>query len=100
MLPQWVVHRSPRYYDDPETFDPDRWLPERARERPRFAFFPFGGGPRICIGKQFSLLESKLILAAIAEEFELERIDDGPLELRPSLTMHPQNPVRMRLQPR
>lgn len=100
MLPQWVVHRSPRYYDDPETFDPDRWLPERARERPRFAFFPFGGGPRICIGKQFSLLESKLILAAIAQEFELERIDDGPLELRPSLTMHPQNPVRMRLQPR
>jgi cytochrome P450 len=100
MLPQWVVHRSPRYYDDPETFDPDRWLPERARERPRFAFFPFGGGPRICIGKQFSLLESKLILAAVASEFELERVDDEPLELRPSLTMHPRNPVRMRLTPR
>lgn len=97
MLPQWVVHRSERWYDDPDTFDPDRWRPERARERPRFAFFPFGGGPRICIGKQFSLLESKLILATIADRFELERVDEEPLELRPSLTMHPRNPVRMRL---
>ncbi|MES3516428.1 MAG: cytochrome P450 [Natronomonas sp.] len=100
MLPQWVVHRSPRYYDDPEAFDPDRWLPERSADRPRFAFFPFGGGPRICIGKQFSLLESKIILATIASEFELERVDDGPLELRPSLTMHPQNPLEMRLHSR
>ena len=97
MLPQWVVHRSDRWYDDPESFDPDRWLDDRTEDRHRFAFFPFGGGPRICIGKQFSLLESKLILATMANRFELERVDDGPLELRPSLTMHPRDPVRMRL---
>ncbi|QLD91100.1 cytochrome P450 [Natronomonas salina] len=97
MLPQWVVHRSDRWYDDPEAFDPDRWLDDRTEDRHRFAFFPFGGGPRICIGKQFSLLESKLILATVASRFELERVDDGPLELRPSLTMHPRDPVRMRL---
>ena len=97
MLPQWVVHRSDRWYDDPEAFDPDRWLDDRADGRHRFAFFPFGGGPRICIGKQFALLESKLILATVASRFELDRVDDGPLELRPSLTMHPRDPVRMRL---
>lgn len=100
MLPQWAVHRSDRWYDDPERFDPDRWAPQRARDRPRFAFFPFGGGPRICIGKQFSLVEAKLILAAVAAEYELDRVDDDPLQLRPSLTMHPQTPVRMRLESR
>jgi cytochrome P450 len=100
MLPQWVVHRSPRYYDDPETFDPGRWRPDRANDRPTYAFFPFGGGPRICIGKQFSLLEARLILGVLCRRFELHRVDDSPIELRPSLTMHPENPVEMELRPR
>ncbi|MFC7097047.1 cytochrome P450 [Halobaculum marinum] len=96
MLPQWVVHRSPRWYDDPLTFDPDRWAPERARERPRFAYFPFGAGPRHCIGKQFSLLEAKLILATVGRAFDFEY--EGPeLDLRGSLTMHPNHPVPLRL---
>ncbi len=96
MLPQWVVHRSPRWYDDPETFDPGRWRPERRSERPRFAFFPFGGGPRHCIGKAFSLMEAKLILARVCSQHRLEY--EGPeLSLRGSLTMHPNHPVPMRV---
>ena len=100
MLPQWVVHRSPRYWDDPEAFDPDRFSPERSANRPRFAYFPFGGGPRHCIGKQFSMAEAKVIAATVAREFRLRRVDDGPLELRGSLTMHPTEPVEMRIEAR
>src|SRR5262249_34972946 len=67
-LSQWVMHRDPRYYPDPQRFDPDRWLPERVAERPKMSYFPFGGGPRVCIGNSFSMLESVLLLATIARE--------------------------------
>ncbi|MFC5277541.1 cytochrome P450 [Halorubrum rubrum] len=99
MCSQWVVHRSSRWYDDPETFDPSRWTPERRSARPRFAYFPFGGGPRHCIGKAFSLLEAKLILACVCSRYELDY--EGPdLSLRGSLTMHPDHPVPMRIRER
>ena len=99
MCSQWVVHRSSRWYDDPDAFDPDRWLPERRSARPRFSYFPFGGGPRHCIGKAFSLLEAKLILASVCSRYELDY--EGPeLSLRGSLTMHPNHPVPMRLRER
>ncbi|WP_049985558.1 cytochrome P450 [Halobellus rufus] len=100
MLSQWATHRSERWYDDPEAFDPDRWLPERRAERPRFAYFPFGGGPRHCIGKHLSMLEAKLILGTVAQRYELDYVGDGPLELRGSLTMHPADPMEMRLRAR
>jgi cytochrome P450 len=100
MLSQWVTHRSDRWYDDPERFDPDRWRPERRADRPRFSYFPFGGGPRHCIGKHLSMLEAKLILATVAREYELEYTREGPLDLRGSLTMHPQEPVAMRVRSR
>ncbi|WP_435097817.1 cytochrome P450 [Halorubrum sp. N11] len=99
MLSQWVVHRSSRWYDDPNAFDPDRWKPKRRSQRPRFAYFPFGGGPRHCIGKAFSLLEAKLILAEVCSQYDLEY--EGPdLSLRGSLTMHPNHPVPMRIHER
>ncbi|GAB3420654.1 cytochrome P450 [Haloparvum alkalitolerans] len=99
MLPQWVVHRSDRWYDDPEAFDPGRWTPERSADRPRFAFFPFGGGPRHCIGRGFSLLEAKIILATVCSRYRLDY--EGPaLSLRGSLTMHPEGPVTMRVRER
>ena len=97
MLSQWAVHRSPRYWDDPLEFDPDRWLDERADDRPRFAYFPFGGGPRFCIGKQLSLLEARLILGTVCQEYRLEYERDEPFDLRGSLTMHPRQPMEMRL---
>ena len=99
MLPQWVIHRSPRWYDEPDAFDPERWTSQRRRSRPRFAFFPFGGGPRHCIGKSFSLLEAKIVLACVCSEHELAY--EGPdLGLRGSLTMHPDHPVPMRVHER
>jgi cytochrome P450 len=100
MLPQWVVHRSDRFYDDPEAFDPERWRPERRSARPRFSYFPFGGGPRHCIGKQFSLLEAKLILGTVAQRYSLSYAREEPFDLRGSLTMHPEEPMRMRLDAR
>jgi len=100
MIPQWGVHRSERYWDDPGTFDPERFSPERRADRPRFAFFPFGGGPRHCIGKHLSLLEAKVIIATVASEYSLEFEGETPLELLPSLTMHPRQEMTMHLRER
>jgi cytochrome P450 len=97
MLPQWAVHRSERYWDSPLEFDPDRWLDDRADDRPRFAFFPFGGGPRFCIGKQLSLLEARLILGTVCQQYRLEYQGDEPFDLRGSLTMHPRQAMSMRV---
>jgi len=95
MLSQWAVHRSPRWWDDPDTFDPERWRQERVNERPSFAYFPFGGGPRHCIGKHLAKLEAQLILARTASQYELESRRQGRLEFRPSLTMHPKDGMPM-----
>jgi cytochrome P450 len=100
MLPQWAVHRSPRFWEEPDTFDPGRWHPDRVRDRPRFAYFPFGGGPRHCIGKHLAKLEAQLILARTASQYELETVRDRPLEFRPSLTMHPKDGMPMRVRER
>ncbi|AUV83790.1 cytochrome P450 [Salinigranum rubrum] len=97
MLSQWAVHRSSRYWDAPLEFDPDRWLDERADARHRFAYFPFGGGPRFCIGKQLSLLEARLIMGTVCQQYRLEYTRDEPFDLRGSLTMHPRQPMEMRL---
>ena len=100
MIPQWGVHRSERFYEDPETFDPERFRPERAKERPRFAYFPFGGGPRHCIGKHLAMLEAQLIVARTAQEYELDFLGETPLELLPSLTAHPRQEMEMRVHER
>ena len=100
MCPQWAVHRSPRWWTEPERFDPDRWTRDRAAGRPRFAHFPFGGGPRHCIGKQFSLLEAKVILATVGREYRLDYLGNGDLDLQGSLTMHPEHGMPMRVERR
>ncbi len=100
MLPQWAVHRSDRYYDDPGRFDPERWRPERAGDRQRFAYFPFGGGPRHCIGKHLAMLEAQLIIALVASQYRLDFCGETPLELLPSLTVHPREEIRMRVDER
>ncbi|MFC7133495.1 MULTISPECIES: cytochrome P450 [Salinibaculum] len=95
MLSQWAVHRSPRWWDDPDSFRPERWQREQTSERPSFAYFPFGGGPRHCIGKHLAKLEAQLIIARTASQFELETNRPGRLEFRPSLTMHPKDGMPM-----
>ena len=100
MLPQWAVHRSERHWNDPERFDPDRWTRERSRGRHRFAYFPFGGGPRHCIGKHLAMLEAQLIVATVASEYHLEFTGDTPIELQPTLTAHPRGEMSMRVEAR
>jgi cytochrome P450 len=85
MTSQWAVQRLPQYFISPDEFRPERWLNGETQDLPRHAFFPFGGGPRVCIGQSFAMMESVLILAAIARCFRL--IPPPDLELRPSVTM-------------
>ncbi|UPV76830.1 cytochrome P450 (plasmid) [Halorussus limi] len=98
MLSQWAMHRSDRYWENPDAFDPDRWT--RDADRPRFAYFPFGGGPRHCIGKHLAKLEAKLILTRTAQQYRLEYTRDDEPELWPTLTMHPRNGMPMRVHER
>ncbi|WP_115863965.1 cytochrome P450 [Halorussus litoreus] len=93
MLSQWAMHRSERHWDRPDEFDPDRWT--RSSDRSRFAYFPFGGGPRHCIGKHLAKLEAKLILARTAQQYRLEYAREDEPELLPSLTMHPRDGMPM-----
>jgi cytochrome P450 len=88
MLP-WVTHRHPKLWENPETFDPDRFLPERERERPRFAWFPFGGGPRQCIGNQFALMELVLVLATLLQRVRLELAPGRAFTPAPAITLRP-----------
>jgi len=96
----YVTHRHPDFWDQPERFDPDRFTPERVAERHPFAYFPFGGGPRACVGKQFAMLEGQLILAMLAQRFRLARADDRPVRPEPILTLRPAEPIGMRFEPR
>ena len=97
---QWVVHRDPRWYEDPEAFRPERWADDLERRLPRCAYFPFGDGPRICIGQQFALTEAVLVLATVARNYRLTLVSDEPLELVASITMRPRRGVTMRVQHR
>lgn len=94
------MHRDPRWFDEPQAFRPERWEGNLAKHLPRFAFLPIGGGPRICIGNRFALMEAVLILATVAQRFRLEWQGDNPIELMPSITLRPKGGVWVRLVPR
>jgi cytochrome P450 len=88
-LPQWAVHRSPRWYDRPEEFRPDRWTDEFRRDLPKFAYFPFSGGPRACVGTHFVWFESAVILGYLAQHFRFSLPDDQPVLPYEGLTLVP-----------
>jgi cytochrome P450 len=92
----WVTHRHPGFWEDPERFDPERFAPEREAERHRHAYFPFGAGPRACIGQYFSMLEAVIALAVIAQHYELVSLTQS-VPLAPRITLHPAAPVPCRL---
>lgn len=100
MMWPWIVHRDPRFYDAPDELRPERWTPAFERALPNEAFFPFGAGQRHCIGAQFAMMESKLVVATILQRFRLELVSDEPLRFLLSITARPSRPVRMRLAPR
>ena len=93
---QWVMHRDARFWPSPERFDPDRWLQED-KSRPKFAYFPFGAGPRQCIGESFAWMEGVLLLATLTQRFSAELRPGYRLRLRAAITLRPKDPVPMRL---
>ncbi|MFE9258783.1 cytochrome P450 [Streptomyces sp. NPDC006879] len=96
MVAPWVIHRNPAYWPEPERFRPDRFTSQAEQDRPRYAWLPFGGGPRACIGQHFSMLESTLALAMILQSFELEAVDrEVPVET--GITLRAKGPARARL---
>jgi len=95
LMSQYVMHRDERWFPDPERFDPDRFTPERQAERPKFAYFPFGGGPRVCIGEQFAWMEGVILLATIAQRWRLRLVPGHPVALQPIITLRPKHGIRM-----
>lgn len=100
MVCPWVTHRLPEHWPDPERFDPDRFEPARSAARPRHAYFPFAGGPHQCIGNEFALTEGVVALALIAQRFDVELVDPGPVPPRVVFTITPKTPIRVRVRDR
>jgi cytochrome P450 len=98
LIAPWLMHRDARFFEDPLRFDPDRFLPEREAKIPKFAYMPFGGGRRICIGNQFALMEGQIILHTIGQHIRsMELLSDKPIELEPYITLRPKGGVHLRL---
>jgi len=97
VISPWVVHRDGRGFEDPEAFRPELWENDLARRLPRFAYFPFGGGPRVCIGNRFALMEAKLVLAVAVQRFRFAATAETSLTLMPSATLRPRQGVRLQL---
>jgi cytochrome P450 len=96
----YVTHRDPALWENPEGFDPDRFSPERAAGRPHYAYFPFGGGPRQCIGKGFALMEATLVLALLYQRCEMHLVPGRKVETEALATLRPRNGMWMRAHPR
>jgi cytochrome P450 len=102
LLVQWITQRDARFYPEAERFDPDRWKddPIRSGRLPRYAYFPFGSGPRVCVGAGFAMMEAMLLLATIVQRFRLTLTSDRPIEMLPSISLRPKQGIMMRLQER
>jgi cytochrome P450 len=96
----WATHRHPAFWRDPETFDPDRFAPERSKDRHSWSFIPFSGGPRTCIGNSFALVESSILVAQMLNRFEVEVLPCADVKPVAIATMRPSRPVRVVLRPR
>lgn len=94
-MSQWVMHRDPRYFDQPALFNPERWSDDFQKNLPKYAYFPFGGGPRLCIGKEFTLMEMALVIAAIAQKFRFRLVPGQKIEPEPSITLRPKAGVKV-----
>ena len=92
-----MTHRHPAFWERPDEFDPERFSSEQAAQRPRFAYFPFGGGPHLCIGNQFALSEAQLILATILSHYHLQPIPDTVITPDPLLTLRQRGDLQVTL---
>ena len=93
---QWVTHRDARFFEDPVAFKPERWTSEKSEQLPKYAYFPFGGGPRQCIGNYFAMMEIVLLLATIGQRFRFA-LTDEKVEVLPVLSLRPKSGIKVRL---
>jgi cytochrome P450 len=95
LMSQFVMHRDARYFPEPLRFDPERWTTAARESRPQFSYFPFGGGPRRRICESFAWMEGTLLLATIAQHWQLRLVPNHPVALRPVITLRPKHGMRM-----
>lgn len=96
----YAIHRNPAYWPEPERFDPSRFEPEKVKERHKFAYLPFGGGPRLCIGKDFAMMEMLAVLALVLRRYEVKLLPDHPIDLEPLITLRPLFGIKAQILPR
>jgi cytochrome P450 len=97
LLSPYAMHHDARFFPEPERFDPLRWTTEARESRPQFSYFPFGGGPRRCIGEGFAWMEGILLIATLAQKWRMRLAPDQPVEVRPVITLRPKHGMRMTL---
>ncbi len=100
LMSQYVMHHNKKYYPEPFKFDPEHWTEEAQAKRPKFAYFPFGGGPRLCIGEQFAWMEGVLMLATIAQNWRMKLLPGHRVEMRPIVTLRSKYGMKMILEHR
>jgi len=89
MISPYAMHRHPAFWEEPERFEPERFAPERSAARPAYTYFPFGGGPRMCIGNHFAMMEAQLILATVAQRSRLRLVPGHQVEPQMRVTLRP-----------
>ena len=95
LMSQYIMHRDERFFPEPEHFDPERWTAESQAQRPKFSYFPFGGGARVCIGEQFAWMEGILLLATIAQQWRMQLDPGQVVDIQPLITLRPKYGMRM-----
>ncbi len=100
LMSPWVVHRDPRWWPEPERFQPERWSAEAAEKRPKFAYFPFGGGARVCIGERFAWAEGVLVLATLAQRWNMRLVPGHPVATQAVITLRPRHGMKMTIESR
>jgi cytochrome P450 len=92
-MSQWVMHRDSRYFENPTVFNPDRWTEEMEKGLPRYAYFPFGGGPRLCVGRDFTMLELVLVVATVAQRYQFRLVPEHRVQREVSITLRPKGGI-------
>jgi cytochrome P450 len=100
MMSQWITHRSEHFFTEPLRFNPERWTPELKASLPRYAYFPFGGGPRQCIGEGFAWMEAVLLVAAMSQRWKMELLPGQKIEPEAVVTLRPRGGIKVRLRQR
>ena len=100
IMSQFIMHRDERFFPDPERFDPERWTPDAQAARPKFSYFPFGGGARVCIGEQFAWMEGILLIASLSRRWRMRLVPGHVVEVQPLITLRPKHGMMMTLERR